>query len=80
MAFEKQFINNELHAVFAVDADELRRALLDYAEGIDSGSVDKIENADSGTLLNLFIQEATTEGAVRDFNDAIGVLVCNHFD
>lgn len=80
MDFEKQFINGEPYAVFTLDAEEIRRALIDYAEGTGSGSVDKIENADSETLLNLFIQEATTEGAVQDFNDAIGVLVCNHFD
>lgn len=80
MAFEKQFISGAGHAVFALDAEEIRSALIDYAEGTGSGDVDKIENTDSEDLLNLFIQEATTEGAVRDFNDAIGVLVCNHFD
>lgn len=80
MAFEKQFISGADHAVFALDAEEIRSALIDYAEGTGSGDVDKIENADSETLLDLFIQEASTDGAIQDFNDAVGVLVCNHFD
>ena len=80
MAFEKHFINGEPHAVLALDAEEIRSALIDYAEGTGSGDVDKIENTDSEDLLNLFIQEASTDGAIQDFNDAVGVLACNHFD